>query len=205
VERRRGQRSEGWWIVAWAAAAIAAMVAAVLVAAGAGEVGLRAGIRATARSSVLLFLAAFSASALATTWPGAATKWLLRNRRYIGVSFAVSQLAHGALIVALVVAHTESFLATTAMSSIVGGLIGYGLIALMTATSFDRTAAWVGRRAWRALHTTGMYYLWLVFATTYLGLAGRSPAMAMIAAAIVGTLALRAVAAVSRRRRRARA
>ncbi len=36
----------------------------------------------------------------------------------------------------------------------------------MTATSFERTTAWLNRlhqRAWKILHTVGMYYLWLAF------------------------------------------
>jgi sulfoxide reductase heme-binding subunit YedZ len=33
----------------------------------------------------------------------------------------------------------------------------------MTATSFDRTAAWIGPKAWRVLHTVGAYYIALSF------------------------------------------
>jgi methionine sulfoxide reductase heme-binding subunit len=43
-----------------------------------------------------------------------------------------------------------------------GGL-AYGFIAAMTATSFDRTAAWIGPKAWRALHTIGAYYIAISF------------------------------------------
>jgi hypothetical protein len=34
----------------------------------------------------------------------------------------------------------------------------------MTATSFDRTAAWLGTRRWRLLHLMGGWYIWLSFA-----------------------------------------
>jgi sulfoxide reductase heme-binding subunit YedZ len=39
----------------------------------------------------------------------------------------------------------------------------YAFIIAMTATSFDRTASWIGPRAWRVLHTAGAYYIWLNF------------------------------------------
>src|SRR4029434_6351902 len=56
--------------------------------------GARMVIRFTARTSLLLFCLAFSAAALARTWPNAWTRWVRRNRRYIGVSFAASPAIH---------------------------------------------------------------------------------------------------------------
>ena len=44
--------------------------------------------------------------------------------------------------------------ATTLASYVFGG-IGYAFIIAMTATSFDRTAAAIGPRAWRILHLVG--------------------------------------------------
>ena len=40
----------------------------------------------------------------------------------------------------------------------------YLCIAAMTATSFDRTAAWLGPRKWRLLHLVGGWYIWISFA-----------------------------------------
>jgi sulfoxide reductase heme-binding subunit YedZ len=34
----------------------------------------------------------------------------------------------------------------------------------MTATSFDRTAAWLGPHKWRLLHLIGGWYIWISFA-----------------------------------------
>jgi len=70
------------------------MVGALLAATGWTEPGVRLVIRATARTSVALFLAAFLASTLRRRWPGPATSWLLQNRRYVGLGFAVSHLLH---------------------------------------------------------------------------------------------------------------
>ena len=59
---------------------------------------LRSAIRVTARTSFALFLLTFLASSLATLVPTGRTKALLRERRFLGLSFAFSHLVHGVLI-----------------------------------------------------------------------------------------------------------
>lgn len=61
----------------------------------------------------------------------------------------------------------------------------------MTATSFDRTAQWIGPKAWRILHTAGSYYVWLIFANSYVGRALQMPAYSAPAILLVAALALR--------------
>lgn len=196
----RKQRFAGWALVGWSAVVVLLLVAAVFAVLGVGEPGLRSGIRVTARTSVALFLAAFVASACAALLPSPMSKWLLRNRRALGVSFAVSMGVHGALIVALWQTHRESFVASVTPSTVFGGGVGFVLIALMAATSFDRTAALLGRRAWKVLHTVGMYYLWIVFAFSYLGRV-HSPPYALLFGLLLFSLGLRLVALARRRRR----
>ena len=65
---------------------------------GSGEAGLRMLMRATARTSLALFGAAFAASSLRSLWPTPATGWLLRQRRYLGLSFAFSHALHALAI-----------------------------------------------------------------------------------------------------------
>jgi DMSO/TMAO reductase YedYZ heme-binding membrane subunit len=161
------------------------------------EAALREGIRVTAASSLVLFVATFAASSLVALWPTRASKWLLRNRRELGLSVFSSQLVHGGLVIALARGYPGSFWANVATSTLVGGLLGYALLALMAATSFDRAVKWLGRRRWRALHTTGMYYLWVVFATSYGGRAAEWP-YALFVALLVGVLGLRAAARLRR-------
>ena len=91
----------GWPLVALAATGVALMVAAILGVRGVGEEGVRACVRATARSSALLFLGAFVASMLRRRWRNPFTGWLIRNRRYLGVSFAASHAIHLGALVAL--------------------------------------------------------------------------------------------------------
>ena len=129
----------GWPIVGWAALVVVAASAATLGVQGAGEEGLRAVIRLTARTSFLLFNAAFAASALARRWPGRFTRWLLANRRQVGVSFAVSHLVHLVAILAL-----TRYAVLFDDSAVIIAALGYVAVAAMTVTSFDRTAAWLG-------------------------------------------------------------
>lgn len=59
---------------------------------------LRSAIRATARTSFVLFLAAFTASAFAVLVLSMFTKTLVRERRFIGLAFAFSHLVQAVLI-----------------------------------------------------------------------------------------------------------
>jgi hypothetical protein len=178
-------------LVGWAAAGITAMVAALLAAAGTGEPGIRLVIRATARTSVVLFALAFAASSLRRAWPGRVSGWLLANRRYLGVSFAVSHLAHLLAIFALAGWSASGFFSSSPPTVLVFGGIAYLFIAAMTATSFDRTAAWLGPRRWRRLHTVGAYYIWFIFSLNFVPLAFTSPLYWPFALALVGAFLLR--------------
>jgi len=181
-------RLEGWAIVGWAAVGVTLMTLAVFAVAGTGEDGMRMLLRATARSSAVLFSAAFAASALQRRFRTGWTKWLLANRRYVGVSFAVSHLVHlGAIVGLATVSPAVHFAATT----VVLGGFGFVRVAAMTATSFDATAAWIGRRAWRALHTFGMYYLWFIFFATSAPKLTTEAAAVPLTALLVAVMALR--------------
>ena len=157
----------GWPIVGSAALGVAAMIAAILAVAGTGDEGIRLVIRATARTSVLLFTAAFVASALHRAWPGRVSRWMLANRRYLGVSFAVSHLAHLLAILGLGGWSLARVVEVAGLGTVMLGGVAYVFIGAMTATSFDRTAAWLGPGRWAQLHTAGVYYLWAIFFLTF--------------------------------------
>jgi hypothetical protein len=61
----------------------------------------------------------------------------------------------------------------------------------MVATSFDRTAAWLGPRRWSALHTAGMYWLWFIFFASFAPKSPSSPLYAALALGLLAALALR--------------
>ncbi|QCI65801.1 ferric reductase-like transmembrane domain-containing protein [Phreatobacter stygius] len=141
---------------------IAATAAAYGLAAGDSD-GLRSIIRLTARTSLALFLMAFAAAALAWLVPSGPTRWLRRNRRQLGLSFALSHGIHLVAIILLARHDPLLFWQLTNIGNVVSGGLAYLFIAAMAATSFDRSAAWLGPRAWRLLHWTGGHYVWISF------------------------------------------
>jgi len=181
----------GWPIVGWATLLLGAMIAAILAVAGTGEDAIRIVIRATARTSVVLFSAAFVASALRRAWPGSASSWLLANRRYLGVSFAVSHAFHLTAILALAGWSVSRMVADASPTAAILGGIAYLFILAMVATSFDRTAAWLGPRKWSRLHTIGVYWIWTIFFASFAPQAFKSPLYVPFALLLVAALGIR--------------
>jgi hypothetical protein len=196
-QRRPAGVLNGWPFVGVAAVAIlTAAVAAIAISPDAGEAAARV-VRVTARTSVALFLAAFTAAALWRLWPNAWTRWQRQNRRYLGVSFAVSHGVHLAAIFWMQHVQPVEFAERVNAITWIGGGLAYVFIAAMTATSFDRTAQMIGPRAWKILHTVGSYYIWLIFANSYIGRALAMPEYIPAAALVVLALGLRIAARVA--------
>ena len=126
------------------------------------EASFRIAIRFTARSSCILFLLAFVASSLRRIKPTPLSNWLVANRRYLGLSMAISHGFHAIAIAGVAILTTENMVRDNH-----GANLGYLFIILMTITSFRRPAAVLGRHGWRILHKVGMYYLWLSFTVSF--------------------------------------
>lgn len=134
---------------------------------GSDEEGIRVVVRSTARSSVLLFVLAFGASSLRTLWRKPASAWLLANRRYVGVSYAASHILHAVALVGLA-GVSAKFVEGLGAVTLVGGGVAYGFTVAMAATSNDAAVAALGRPRWRLLHLIGGWYIWGIFAQSYL-------------------------------------
>lgn len=185
----------GWPIVGLSTVVIGVSIAAIALTNPDQIEALHSSVRTTARFSVALFLLAFTAGAMFRFWPSAATRWLRQNRRYIGVSFAVSHFIHlGAIFSLRELAPAE--LAHLPQTTWIFGGLAYAFIAAMTLTSFDRTAQLIGPRAWRLLHTIGSYYIWIVFANSYISRALAMPEYVPIALLVIAALGLRIAARV---------
>ena len=156
--------TNGWRLTGLLSVLLGAMCLAFLIPHGWDIEGLRLVVRSTARTSLVLFAFAFSASALYFLAPNAATRWQRRNRRYLGVSFAVSHALHLAALIVLIRLDPALFWTLTNPFNIAFSSVAYLAIALMTVTSFDTTAAWLGPRKWQALHRFGGWYILLIFA-----------------------------------------
>jgi methionine sulfoxide reductase heme-binding subunit len=197
--RRRGYL-EGWYLLGLTSVVMAALAVWLAQMRGFEVDGVRMVVRYTARTSLLFFCLAFSASALHRLWPTPYTRWQLRNRRYLGLSFAVSHLIHAVAIACFAVMAPPLFAEATSPASFIFGGIGYALIIAMAATSFDRTAHALGPRAWRILHTSGAYYLWLQFMVSFGKRVPEMPNYAWFLVPLLAVMALRVMAALQARR-----
>jgi methionine sulfoxide reductase heme-binding subunit len=129
---------------------------------------LQYAIRATARTSFVLFLVAFTASSFAKLLPSAAARALVRERRYIGLSFAASQFLHAVALVIYIRTAPEAFWVGRTPATNIPGSIGYLMILLLTVTSFAMPARLVGPANWKRLHRVGVWILAVIFAGSFL-------------------------------------
>jgi DMSO/TMAO reductase YedYZ heme-binding membrane subunit len=156
-------RYQGWSLFSLLAALVLLMTVMVLIINPDLTEGVRSAIRATARSSFVLFLLAFTASAFAVLVPSPLSKSLVRERRFIGLAFAFSHLIHAVLIYWYGQLNTEFWPGRTALGN-VPGTVGYVFVLLLALTSFKSTTRLIGATAWKRLHTTGMWVLAAIFA-----------------------------------------
>ncbi len=187
-----------WGVTIWLS--IFVLVASVAQFAIQGGVeGVHAATRLTARTSLILFLAAFTASALTQLFPHPMTKWLKQNRRYLGVAFAFSHFVHLVFIFIYAKVDPGTFWAERTPRSLIGPSVTYVLIFAMAATSFDRTASAIGAKAWSWLHWLGGYAILITFLIAYGCRAAKSGFYIPFAALVVFAFVLRVVARFRRR------
>jgi sulfoxide reductase heme-binding subunit YedZ len=205
MERSRTPAVGGWALVWLALVITLGALALTAVVLGTGEEALRSGLRTTARLAAVLFSLVFAASALNTLFRAAWSKWLLRNRRHLGLAVGVIHLGHASLIILLAILHPVSFQATSDAVGLIGGSIGYVFVVLMMATSSTAAVRLLGHRTWQALHKTGMYVLWAIFVFSYAPRAVMAPAYIPLLSLLLAAFALRVVAFTRRRRHAVRA
>lgn len=114
-----------------------------------------------------LFLA-FAASSLAAVYPSVLSRWLLRNRRIVGLCFAAGMAWQLLFICWLVFGHWGYYMTEDYnLHDLAEELPGYLVLAAMTVTSFKPGRTRLTAVQWRGLHKGGIYYLWFVVWTTY--------------------------------------
>ncbi|WP_437595992.1 hypothetical protein WMF28_25735 [Sorangium sp. So ce590] len=184
---------QGWSLLRTSLLIIAAVAVAILWRSDFSVDGVRMVLRTTARTSLALFLLAFTASAAFRLWPSTFTRWQRANRRYLGLSFAGSHAIHALAIMAYAFMDPVLFHSRIPPSTHVISGLGYVFILAMAVTSFRRTAAWLGARAWKALHLAASYYLWLSFMNSFGKRAASDPFYWPFAGLVVAALLIRIV------------
>lgn len=138
-----------------------------------GAMGWLMAARYTARLSFALFLIVFLVSPMARAFGGDTLRSALRERRGLGLGFAAAHYVHLAALTGALIAFREA----PAMPTLVFGGLAYVLMTAMVATSNDAAVRRLGPANWKRLHTFGLYYIWFIFAVTYLRRVMRSPEM----------------------------
>lgn len=105
------------------------------------------------------FFLAFTASSLAQLTSGPVPKFLMRNRRYIGLCFALIHGAHGVFVLSNL-ALTDASRPAPALAA---GALAYALLIAMTLTSNNASVRHLGAKRWKLLHKVGSYYIWAIF------------------------------------------
>jgi DMSO/TMAO reductase YedYZ heme-binding membrane subunit len=195
----RGNWFEGWRLFAVLMLALSTLSLSLADVSGLGVEGVRMVIRFTAKTSLLFFCLAFSASALWRLWPNTFTRWLRRNRRYLGVTFAGSHALHAIAVTAFATMDPAGFKAATPVTTYIFGGIGYAFIIAMAATSFDPTAAAIGPRAWQTLHLCGGYFLWAQFMVSFGKRVPDMPLYSLFLVPLLAVMAVRLIAMASSR------
>ncbi|GLS29548.1 DMSO/TMAO reductase YedYZ, heme-binding membrane subunit [Mesorhizobium albiziae] len=157
----------GWKLFWLVAAIVLALTASILAIHPDPVQAMHVVIRVTAYTSLAPFLAAFLASPMATLAPNDFTRRLLRERRYVGLSFAFSMLVHLAAIFSYGVLNAQFWPSRDFLTN-TPGTIGYLFIALLAATPFRIFSRHLSAAAWKRLHTTGVWVIAIIFGLSFL-------------------------------------
>lgn len=198
VPRHIAHQLEGWLLLRTLILVVTASSLATLTIYPFDVSAVRAVIRVTARTSLLLFLAAFLASALHSMRSSRFTAWLRRNRRQLGLGFAYSHFVHAIAIIAFWQLDPVTFLAGRTPGSYIPGALGYAFIVAMAITSFDWTARTVGPRAWTLIHRIGVWYVFIQFCLSFGKRVVTTPGYAGFLLVLLLALGVRSAAFITR-------
>jgi len=118
-------------------------------------------IQLSVRCAVPLLFIAFAASSVNVLFPGLFGRWILRNRKFIGLSFAAAMAWQLLFILWLVTQYTEYYFERVfALSDVIEGIGGYLLLTAMVLTTFKFGRKRLSAKQWKILHKVGIYWLW---------------------------------------------
>lgn len=113
------------------------------------------------RISVPFIFLVLGTSALHTLFPAPSTRWLLRNRKQLGLCFALAMAWQGFFIAVMSVFFRDYYYDEIFyLRDELEGSTGYLFLAAMVVTSFKFGRKRVSQQQWRLLHLSGLYFLW---------------------------------------------
>jgi len=113
------------------------------------------------RFAVPIIFIVVGTSSLQFLFPGAFSIWLLRNRKYIGLCFAVAMAWQGLFIAMMSLFHRDYYYEEIyLLRDELEGSVGYIFLSAMVLTSFQFTRKHLTPPQWKLIHKTGLYFLW---------------------------------------------
>ena len=86
--------------------------------------------------------------------------WVLRNRKYFGLCFAVGMAWQALFIIWMVVVFTDYYVNEVYVPrDAIEGVVGYLFLIAMVLTTFRFGRKRISRKNWRTLHKSGIYFL----------------------------------------------
>lgn len=130
--------------------------------------GVSSMIQLSVRCAVPWLYVAFAASSVHVLFPGLLTRWLLRNRKYFGLSFAAAMGWQALFILWMVIVYSDYYINEVyVLRDAIEGVVGYLFLAAMTLTSFPIGRKRLSPKQWRYLHKGGIYFLWAYAFSVY--------------------------------------
>ena len=130
--------------------------------------GVSTMIQLSARCAVPWVYLAFAASSLHILFSSDFSAWVLRNRKYFGLTFGVAMAWQALFIVWMVGVHTDYYTDEVyLLRDVIEGVVGYVFLILMVITSFRPGRRRLSRKQWRVLHKSGIYFLWAYAFSVY--------------------------------------
>ena len=125
-------------------------------------------IQLSVRCSVPWLYVAFAASSIRALFPSDFSRWLLRNRRMVGLCFAGGMAWQLTFILWMVTGFWSYYVDEVyLLGDIAIQIPGYLFLFAMTLTSFIPVRRKMIPKHWRTLHKISIYFLWGTVWSTY--------------------------------------
>jgi DMSO/TMAO reductase YedYZ heme-binding membrane subunit len=122
--------------------------------------GVSSMIGFSVRFAVPFIFLVVAISSLQILFPGPIPMWLLRNRKYLGMCFAVAMAWQGCFIFTMSFFFQEYYYEDIyLLRDELEGSIGYIFLAAMVLTSFQIARKHLTPRQWKLIHKSGLYFL----------------------------------------------
>ena len=130
--------------------------------------GVSSMIGFSVRLAVPFIFLVVAASSVQILLPGSFSKWWLRNRKYIGMCFAVAMSWQGLFIFIMSYFFRDYYFENVYLfRDELEGSIGYIFLPAMVVTSFHFGRKHLSAKQWKLLHKSGIYFLWAYPFSTY--------------------------------------